>query len=112
MDNNMVQKNLDYQRDIDQIAKMLFHAFYFDEEEIISSLAKEDYPLTCGDVYERSIEMGLPGAEVYERTLVAALAEKAEKFFQFFPSIEDAKKTIRFLQAVNPGKAKEIIDEM
>lgn len=113
MDTDMVQKNLNYQQDIAQIAKMLFHAFYLDEEELISAVDdNKDDPLTCGDIYERSIALGLPGAEVYERTLVAALMEKAEKFFQFFASVDDAKKTIHFLHTVNPVKAREIIDEM
>lgn len=109
MNPELIQKNLDYQKDVEQIAKMLFHAFYYDEEEILENI---DETATCGDLYDRLEAQGLPGAEVYEKAMTAILMEKAEKIFGFFSSVEDAKKTIQFLQNVNPAKAKEIIDEM
>lgn len=38
--------------------------------------------------------------------------DRADKIYRFFDSSEDAKKAFRFLNVVNPVKAKEIVDEL
>lgn len=106
MDKNIVQKNIEYQKDVKNIAKMLFHAFYYDEEELKEELISKNPDLAHFHLSK------LPGTEIYEEYMIVALLEKADKFFQFFSSVDDAKKTIQFLQTVNPHKAKEILDEM
>lgn len=90
MNNDIVKKNIEYQEKIREIAKILFHAFYYDEEALLDAI---DY-------------------ETYVRIGTADLMEKSDKFFQFFNNLEDAKATIRYLKIVNPKKAKEIIEEM
>lgn len=90
MNNELVEKNLVFQDNVHQIAKLVFHAFYFDDEERLNYTPAEDY----------------------EKDGINDLLPKAEKIFQFFGSTEDAKKAIRFLHTVNPMKAKEIFDEL
>jgi hypothetical protein len=90
MNNELVEKNVAYQEQVVQIAKLVFHAFYYDEEEKLNYSPAEDY----------------------EKDSVNELLDKAEKIFQFFGSTEEAKKAIRFLHTVNPMKAKEIFDEL
>lgn len=91
MNNDYVEKNLVYQDQVQQIAKLVFYAFYYDEEEKLNFS---------------------PTPEVYEKEVVNELLPMAEKIFQFFGSAEEAKKSIRFLHTVNPIKAKEIFDEL
>lgn len=109
MNQELIQKNLNYQKDVEQIAKMLFYAFYYDKEEILKTI---DNTASCSDLYDVFETQELPNIENYEKAMTAILMEKAEKIFGFFSSIEDIKKTIQFLQNVNPSKSKEIIDEI
>jgi len=90
MNNDYVEKNLVYQDQVHQIAKLVFHAFYYDEEE------KLNYSPT----------------EAYEKEITDDLLPMAEKIFHFFGTADEAKKAIRFLHTVNPIKAKEIFDEL
>lgn len=92
MNNDFVEKNVAYQEEIQQIAKFVFHAFYYDEEE------KAMWP---GG-----------GPDAYERDSVSDLLPKAEKILSFFGSAADAKKAMRFLHTINPMRAKDIIDEL
>ena len=87
-DIQIVEKNVNFHEQVTQIAKLLFHAFYFDEEEHFSD------------------------PDTYEKDGVLELADKADKIYRFFGSADDAKKAIRFLHTVNPIKAKEIFDEL
>jgi len=109
MDNSIVQKNLKYQKDVEQIAKMLFHAFYYDDEFVIVTEGRNQ--LTCSEISKTELESEFSNS-FYEQTLLSSFTEKADKFLQFFSSVKDAKKTIQFLQTVNPIKAKEIVDGM
>ena len=90
MNNDYVEKNLVYQDQVQQIAKLVFHAFYYDEEEKLNYSPSEDY----------------------EKEVIGELLPMAEKIFHFFGTAEEAKKAIRFLHTVNPIKAKEIFDEL
>jgi hypothetical protein len=90
MNNDYVEKNLVYQDQVQQIAKLVFHAFYYDEEEKLNYSPSEDY----------------------EKEVIDELLPMAEKIFHFFGTAEEAKKAIRFLHTVNPIKAKEIFDEL
>jgi len=90
MNNELVEKTVAYQENVSQIAKLVFHAFYYDDEEKLNYTPTEDY----------------------ERDGINDLLDKAEKIFQFFGSTEEAKKAIRFLHTVNPMKAKDIFDEL
>lgn len=90
MNNDYVEKNLVYQDQVKQIAKVVFHAFYYDEEEKLNYSPSEDY----------------------EKEVIDELLPMAEKIFHFFGTAEEAKKAIRFLHTVNPIKAKEIFDEL
>lgn len=89
MNSTMIEKNIAYQQQIEQIAKMLFYAFYYNEEEAANYL---------------------PDVQFYDNQQIRGLMEKADKVFQYFKSAEEAKKTIHFLQVINPIKAKEIFD--
>lgn len=90
MNEDMVKKNIEYQGQVEQIAKILYYAFFCEDEE----------------------EFLLPSAdrEFQEKLRVRELTEQAEKVFEFFGSVEDAKKTIRFLQTINPEIGKLIIE--
>ena len=88
MDQKLVEKTKVYHDQILQIAKLLFHAFYYDEEE--KGIAPDNY----------------------EREGVESLLDVSDKIFQFFGSADEATKAIRFLHTVNPIKAKEIFDEL
>lgn len=90
MNNDYVEKNLVYQEQVQQIAKLVFHAFYYDEEEKLNYSPAEDY----------------------EKEIIDDLLPMAEKIFHFFGTADEAKKAIRFLHTVNPIKAKEIFDEL
>jgi len=90
MNNNYVEKNLVYQDQVQQIAKLVFHAFYYDEEE----------------------KFNASSPEVYEKEVISDLLPMSDKIFQFFGTADEAKKAIRFLHTVNPIKAKEIFDEL
>ena len=90
MNTDYVEKNLVYQDQVKQIAKMVFHSFYYDEEE------KRDY---------------VP-SDLYEKEAIESLLPMGEKIFKFFDSADEAKKAIRFLHTVHPIKAKEIFDEL
>lgn len=90
MNNDYVEKNLVYQDQVQQIAKLVFHAFYYDEEE----------------------KLNYSPAEAYEKEVIDDLLPMAEKIFHFFGTADEAKKAIRFLHTVNPIKAKEIFDEL
>ena len=91
MNTDFVEKNIEYQEQVEQIAKFVFHAFYYDEEE------KATY---------------VSGPDLYERELIGDLLHKGEKIYGFFGSATEAKKALRFLHTVNPMKAKEILDEL
>jgi hypothetical protein len=90
MNNDYVEKNLVYQDQVQQIAKLVFHAFYYDEEE----------------------KLNYSPAEAYEKEVIDDLLPMAEKIFHFFGTADEAKKAIRFLHTLNPIKAKEIFDEL
>jgi hypothetical protein len=90
MNNDYVEKNLVYQDQVQQIAKLVFHVFYYDEEE----------------------KLNYSPAEAYEKEVTDDLLPMAEKILHFFGTADEAKKAIRFLHTVNPIKAKEIFDEL
>jgi hypothetical protein len=89
MNNEYIEKNIVYQEQVQQIAKMLFYYFYYDEQDKMNYYSEE-----------------------YEKDIISDLLPTSEKIFNFFTSAEEAKKTIRFLHTVNPIKAKEIFDEL
>ena len=84
----VVKKTVNFHEQVTQIAKLLFHAFYFDEEQHLND------------------------PDTYEKEGVVDLVDKADKIYRFFGSADEAKKAIRFLHTVNPIKAKEIFDEL
>ena len=90
MNNDLTEKNIVYQENVLQIAKLVFHAFYYDDEDRLNYSPTEEY----------------------EKDNVTELLPKAEKIYQFFGSADEAKKAIRFLHTVNPMKAKEIFNEL
>jgi hypothetical protein len=87
MNNDYVEKNLVYQDQVQQIATIIYHAFYCEEEEF-----KE------------------PFCEPKEA--INNLIPMSEKIFRYFENANEAKKAIRFLHTVNPIKSKEIFDEL
>ena len=92
MNIDYVEKNLVYQEQIEQIAKVLYYLFYYMDEE------NNPLPLWAAEINEtENIRKLLPGAD---------------KIFQFFGDAESAKKAIRFLHTINPIKAKEIFDSL
>jgi len=91
MDTELVEKSLKYNKDLHDIAKMIFHAFYYDEDK---SLA---YP---------------PDSNQYEKDSIEEILPKAEKIYRFFYSVEEAKKSLRFLHEVSPIKGLEIINSL
>lgn len=91
MNQDLCEKNKNYQGQIIQVTTVLFHAFYYDEEERLNHL---------------------PAAETYERDSIHELLPKGEKIFDYFGNAESAIKALRFLHTVSPVKAKEIVDEL
>jgi hypothetical protein len=91
MNQDYCEKAQAYHGEVEKVARFLFHAFYFDEEEQANHL---------------------PAAELYERDKIGELLSKAEKVFDFHKGSEAAINTLRFLHTFNPVKAKEIIDEL
>lgn len=94
MNEDMVKKNIEYQEQVIQIAKMLYHAFFYEDEEEVFHHAPND------------------AAQIQEQLKVRELTEQAERMFEFFGSAEDAKKTIRFLQTICPEIGKQIIEKL
>jgi hypothetical protein len=91
MNAELIEKNLKYNQDLQEIAKMIFHAFYYDEDKSLS------YP---------------PDSNQYEKDNIEEILPKAEKIYRFFSSADDAKKTLRFLHEVSPIKGLEIINSL
>ena len=89
MDEALVEKTKLYQESVKRIASVLFHSFYYIPEEEIDFL---------------------PSGPEEDQDIEFQLLDKADKIYHFFGSAEEATKMIRFLQAVNPTKAKEIVD--
>lgn len=87
MNNEFVEKNRIYQEQINEIAKFIFHAFHYEEDE------------------QPELNISIENEQEVEKWL-----EKAEKILAFFDSSDEAKKAFRFLNTVNPMYAKEIID--
>ena len=85
------EKNLHYQNEVRDIAKMIFHAFYFDEQESLC------YP---------------PESKQSEKDCLDTLLAKAEKIYRFFPSAEEAKKSLKFLHEISPIKGLEIMNSI
>lgn len=81
MNIELVEKNKNYQSDIEQIAKMIFHSFYFEEEQSLT------YP---------------PGSDQYEKDSIDEIYPKAEKVYRFFSSVDEAKKALKFIHELNP----------
>lgn len=91
MNKDLVEKNKSYQSDIREIAKMIFHSFYFEEEQSLT------YP---------------PGTDLYERDHIEEMYPKAEKVFRFFKSVEEAKKALKFIHEINPLKGLELMNSL
>lgn len=91
MNTELVEKNLKYNQDLYEIAKMIFHAFYYDEDK------RSSYP---------------PDSEQYEKDSIEEILPKAEKIYRFFSSSEEAKNALRFIHEVSPVKGLEIINSL
>lgn len=87
MNNELIEKNKIYQEQINEIAKFIFYAFHYEEDE------QPELNITVEN--EKEVKKWL---------------EKAEKILAFFDTCDEAKKAFRFLNTVNPMYAKEIID--
>lgn len=87
MNNEFVEKNRIYQEQINEIAKFIFHAFHYEEDE------------------QPELNIAIENDKEVEKWL-----EKAEKILAFFNDSDEAKKAFKFLNTVNPMYAKEIID--
>ena len=97
MNSDFTKKNIEYQNEIGQVAKFLFYAFYYNEEERLNYLP---------DCVEHRSE------GEYEKFGVNQAMPKAEKIYSHFGEKTEAVKALKFLQAVNPLKAKEIVDAL
>ena len=91
MNNDIVEKNVVYQNEVREIAKMIFHSFYFEEEQSLT------YP---------------PGSDLYEKENLEELLPKAEKVYKFFPNVSEAKRALKFLHELNPIKGLEIMNSL
>lgn len=91
MNSELIEKNIQYQKDIKEIAKMIFHSFYYDEEQSLT------YP---------------PGSNFYEKDSLEQVYPKAEKIYRFFSSVDDVKKTLRFLHELSPVKGLELMNSL
>lgn len=91
MNNEIIEKNLNYQSEINEIAKMIFHSFYYEEEQSLT------YP---------------PGSEQYEKDNISQMYPKAEKVYRFFPSVAEAKRALKFLHELSPIKGLEIMNSL
>lgn len=91
MNKELVEKNIRYNKELNEIAKMIFHAFYYDEDKSLT------YP---------------PDSNQYEKDSIEEILPKAEKIYKFFSSVEDAKKSLKFLHEINPIKGLEIINSL
>jgi len=91
MNTEIMEKNLRYNQEIQEIAKMIFHAFYYDENQSLS------YP---------------PDSNQYEKDYIEELLPKAEKVYRFFSSVEEAKNSLKFLHEVSPIKGLEIMNSL
>lgn len=91
MNTNIVEKNVAYQNDIRDIAKMIFHSFYFEEEQSLT------YP---------------PGSNLYEKDHIEGIIPKAEKVYRFFPNVTEAKRALKFLHEMSPIKGLEIMNSL
>jgi len=91
MNNEMVEKNVSYQNEVREIAKMIFHSFYFEEEQSLT------YP---------------PGSDLYEKENLDEILPKAEKIYKFFPNVVEAKRALKFIHELNPIKGLEIMNSL
>ena len=91
MNNEIVEKNLAYQNEVREIAKMIFHSFYFEEEQSLT------YP---------------PGSNLYEKESLDEILPKAEKIYKFFPNALEAKRALKFIHELNPIKGLEIMNSL
>lgn len=91
MNNDMIEKNLAYQNDINELAKMIFHSFYFEEDQSLT------YP---------------PGSDQYEKDNIEEMLTKAEKVYRFFPNVTEAKRALKFLHELSPIKGLEIMNSL
>ena len=91
MNKEITEKNLAYQSEINEIAKMIFHAFYFDEQISLS------YP---------------PDSNHYEKDSLQELLPKAEKIHKFFNSLEESKNCLKFMHEINQIKGAEFISSL
>jgi len=91
MDSSILEKNVAYQNDVNEIAKMIFHSFYFEEEQSLT------YP---------------PGTDLYEKDNIEEMYTKAEKIYKFFPNVKEAKRALRFLHEMSPIKGLEIMNSL
>lgn len=91
MNKDIAEKNKAYQSDVREIAKMIFHSFYFEEEQSLT------YP---------------PGSDLYEKDNIEEMYSKAEKVFRFFNSAEEAKKALKFIHEINPLKGLELMNSL
>jgi hypothetical protein len=91
MNQEILEKNLAYQKDIEEVARMLFHAFYYDEQE------RAAYP---------------PDSDQYEKNHLDELYAKAEKILRFFPNVQEAKRSLKFLNEINHVKGLEIVHSL
>lgn len=87
MDLVLNEKNKVYQNNIDLIAKNIFYTFYVADN------------------------MSLPLNVTEEGFYIREMREKAEKFYAFFGDVDEAKKTIRFLNTIAP-QGKNLVDSM
>ena len=91
MNQDISEKSVSYQNEVREIAKMIFHSFYFEEEQSLT------YP---------------PGSDLYERDSINEIYPKAEKVYRFFSNVNDAKKALKFLHEMSPHKGLEIMNSL
>jgi len=91
MNNDIMEKNVAYQNDVKEIARMIFHSFYFEEEQSLT------YP---------------PGSNQYEKDNLDEIYPKAEKVYRFFSNVSEAKKALKFLHEINPIKGLEVMNSL
>lgn len=91
MDKELIEKNLNYQSEIKSLARLIFLLFFQNEDEQLSLALNQ---------------------EEYQQYGIEKFSDVSEKILGHFDSAEEAKKTFKFLNAVSPMYAKEIIESL
>lgn len=106
MNKETIKKNIDYQKDVREIATSLFYCFYIQyyENDFLQYLEIEDDISIISDENKEF--------KRFKEESIFELMSKAEKFLEYFKDKQKAKETIKFLNVINHKKAKELIEEM